>query len=62
MQWWVGTIAGCSLTGAGGGGFLAAILKTPEDRGRVEDIIRGCPVREAEILCRIATVHSMRLC
>lgn len=37
--------AGCSLTGAGGGGFLAAIIKNPEERQKVEDIIKTSPVR-----------------
>ena len=40
---------GCSLTGAGGGGFLAAILKAPEYRERVTEIIRGSPVRLSHI-------------
>lgn len=36
-------IHGCSLTGAGGGGFLAAILKTPADRHTVEEIVKNSP-------------------
>ena len=40
---------GCSLTGAGGGGFLAAIVKSPSDRHRVEEILRNSPVRPRAI-------------
>ena len=36
--------AGCSLAGAGGGGFLVAIAKSPDDRHRVEEIVNTSPV------------------
>ena len=37
-------IPGCALTGAGGGGFLAVILKRPEYRENVTAIIDSNPV------------------
>ncbi|CAI7999674.1 L-fucose kinase [Geodia barretti] len=36
-------IHGCSLAGAGGGGFLVAIAKSPDDRHRVEEIVNTSP-------------------
>jgi fucokinase len=35
--------AGCSLAGAGGGGFLVAIAKSPDDRRHVEEIVNTSP-------------------
>jgi fucokinase len=36
-------IHGCSLAGAGGGGFLVAIAKSPDDRRHVEEIVNTSP-------------------
>jgi fucokinase len=53
-------IHGCSLTGAGGGGFLAAILRSPSDRHKVEEIVRSSPeLRDFKLFSASVDDHGL---